>query len=449
MNKNYNKEIYKILQNPTKNNLKLLNKYHESDVADVFILLTKEERLNLYQKIDIEYISNMFTFLDDASEYINELDENKVEKIINQMDADDIIDILDDVDEDKRKEYFDLLDKDMQEDVKLINSYDENEIGSLMTTNFIVLNKNISIRQAMKNIIGLAPENDNINIIYFKNDDETYFGAITLKDLIIARENELLIDKIKTNYPVLYDIDKIEDVIETIKEYNLDSIPVLNKNHELIGILTSDDIIIALDEELKDDYGKMSALSGDFDINEKVFEGVKKRIPWLFTLLLLAFVVSSVISSFEEVLKELTIIVFFQSLVLDMAGNVGTQSLAVTIRVISEDLNKKICFKLLGKEIKVGIVNGIIVGFIAFLLVVLFLWLLKNNELNFSLQVGFIVFISLILSMCFSAFIGSFIPIVLKKLKIDPAVASGPFITTLNDLLAILIYYGIAAFLLL
>ena len=444
-------EILNILRNPTDDEIKKLSSYHESDVADAFSELNENERKKLYQTLKPEYISNLLTYIDDPSEYISELDSKQLGNILNEMDVDDVVDVLEDVDERSRNDYLDLLDNDTLEDVKLIKSYNDDEIGSMMTTNYIALNKDISVKMAMKKIIEMAPENDNINIIYFINDDDTYFGALPLKDLIIARENATLTDIIKTNYPVLNDHEVLSNVLEDLKDYSLDSIAVLNENREIIGIITSDDIINAVDEELTEDYVKLAAMSGEFNQDETALQAVKKRIPWLFALLALGFLVSSVMSLFEGVIKELAIIVYFQTIVLDMAGNAGTQSLAVTIRILSEDVSNKVLRKIVGKELRIGAVNGVIVGFSALVLVAGFLLVTRFSEYNLpsALMIGLTIAIALIISMAAANLSGTVIPIIFKKMKIDPAVASGPFITTLNDLIAVVVYYGVAWLLLL
>ena len=415
-------------------------------MADAFCELNEDERKKLYQTLKADYISNLFTYLDDPSEYISELDSEQLGNVLNEMDADDVVDVLEDVDEDSRNDYLGLLDNEALEDVRLIKSYDDDEIGSMMTTNYVSLNKDISVKMAMKKIIEIAPENDNINIIYFTNDDNTYFGALPLKYLIIARETTVLTDIIKTNYPILNDHEILSNVLEDLKDYSLDSIAVLNENREIIGIITSDDIINAVDEELTEDYVKLAAMSGEFNEDETVTQAVKKRIPWLFALLVLGFLVSSVMSLFETVIKELAIIVYFQTIVLDMAGNAGTQSLAVTIRIISEDVSNKVIRKIIGKELRIGALNGIIVGSSSLILVAGFLLITRFSTYNFpsAVMIGLTVAIALIISMAASNLCGTLMPILFKKMKIDPAVASGPFITTLNDLIAVAVYYGVA-----
>lgn len=206
----------------------------------------------------------------------------------------------------------------------MIHSYDDEEIGSLMTTNYICMKKTLNIRQAMRELIVQAGENDNISTLYVVDENNKFSGAIDLKDLIIARENDDLDDLISYSYPYLLDCEKISDCIEKIKDYAEDSLPVLNDKKEIIGILTAQDVIEAVDDEMGEDYAKLAGLTAEEDLRETTKESMKKRLPWLIILLLLGMGVSTVVGSFEAVVAVIPIVICFQSLILDMAGNVGT-----------------------------------------------------------------------------------------------------------------------------
>ena len=244
----------------------------------------------------------------------------------------------------------------------------------------------------------------------------------------------------------------MDEVLLKCRDYGLDSYPILNEDFAVIGVITADDVVEAIDEELGEDYAKLGGLTEEEDLKEPVFQSVKKRLPWLVILLFLGLVVSSLISGFEHVVAALPVVVFFQSMILDMAGNTGTQSLAVTIRLLSHDeITKKEILKTIVKEFKIGFLNGLVLAMLAFGFVYLFLFVTKQAVTTdvFShleaLKAAGIVGISLFLSMTVCSLVGSLIPILFMKLKIDPAVASGPLITTINDVLAVLVYYGLAA----
>ena len=337
-----------------------------------------------------------------------------------------------------------MLDEESSHDIKMIQSYEDDEIGSKMTTNFIVIKNDLTIRQAMRELIRQAGENDNILTVYVTDEAGKFYGAIDLKDLIIAREKNALEDIISTSYPYLRDHEQISECIERMKDYAEDSIPVLDENDEILGVITSQDIVEVVDDEMGDDYAKLAGLTAEEDLQETLVESMKKRLPWLIILLVLGMGVSSVVGIFETVVAVIPIVMCFQSLILDMAGNVGTQSLAVTIRVlVDENLTSKQKRHLVGKEMRVGFMNGLFLGILAFSFIGLYVWLLKNNPVSHAFIISGCVGLALMIAMVISSLVGTLIPMLFHKIKIDPAVASGPLITTINDLVAVVTYYGL------
>ncbi len=440
-------EIVKLIRgNKTAKELReALEDYHDSDIADAIELITKEERQKVYRILGAEKVSDIFAYLEDPEEFIAELDIEKAARIIENMDADDAVDVLEEVDEETQKKIISLMDDESSRDIQLIQSYEEDEIGSKMTTNFVNISNKLTIKQAMKELIRQADDNDNISTIYVTDRENKFYGVIDLKDLIKARAEVPLEDLIITSYPYVLDHEKIDDSIEKIKDYAEDSIPVLNEAGNVLGVITSQDIIEVVDDELGEDYARLAGLTAEEDLKETLGQSMKKRLPWLVTLLLLGLVVSTVVGLFETVVAELAIVVCFQSLILDMAGNVGTQSLAVTIRVLMDEqlkTSEKIKFTL--KEMRVGFFNGLLLGSIAFLGIGLYVMLFKHYPTGFSFAVAACVGGSLWLAMIVSSMVGTLVPMFFHKIKVDPAVASGPLITTINDLVAVVTYYGCA-----
>ncbi len=422
-----------------------LSDYHEKDIAQSFVFLTREERKALYDTLGAEWISNIFSYIEEPQAYIEELGIDKLAEVINEMDSDDAVDLLEDIDESVKAKLRPILDEDVKADIRLIHSYDEDEIGSLITTNFVCISKDLSIRQAMRELVRQAGENDNISTIYVVDASDTFCGAIDLKDLIVAREHDELDDLISYSYPYLLDHEKIADSIEKIKDYAEDSLPVLNGKRELIGILTAQDVIEAVDDEMGEDYAKLAGLTAEEDLKETTLESMKKRMPWLIVLLFLGMGVSTVVGAFEGVVAALPIVICFQSLILDMAGNVGTQSLAVTIRVLmDEDLAGKDKLSLVVKEMKVGFSNGLLLGVLALLCLGVYIKVFKGYTIYQAFMVSGCVGISLLVAMIISSLVGTMVPLFFHKIKVDPAVASGPLITTVNDLVAVVTYYGLA-----
>ena len=443
----YKTEIVEILRSNLTPRLKKerILAYHENDIAVALEMLTADERSRLYFLLDGETLANIFEYSDHQSRYINELGIQKRLAVLSHLEITTVVECLRQMDRADRNTLLELLDEDTKRQVLLLNSFDEDEIGSRMTTNYIAVPAGIEVRQAMRSLIDQAAEKDNISTIYVVDADGALSGAIDLKDLIIAREGTELSAITKSSYPYVYAQEQIDQCIERIKDYSEDSIPVLGPDNTLRGVLTSQDITQLVDDELGEDYAKLAGLSAEEDLREPLRKSMGKRLPWLIILLGLGLVVSSVVGAFEGVVAHLTLIISFQSLILDMAGNVGTQSLAVTIRVLmDEQLSAREKALLVLKESRVGLANGLILGLMSFVFIGLYLLLLKSQPAALAFSVSMCTGAALILSILLSSITGTVVPLAFKKLNVDPAVASGPLITTLNDLVAVVTYYGLA-----
>ena len=448
--KNYVQEILDIIHSglPQAELAEKLSDYHENDLADALADLTAEERRKLYAILGVEQVAEIFSYLDDAEPYLKELPPEEAAQVVSHMDSDDAVDALDDLEEEDKEKIvhqMDKVDKDAADDVKLLLSYDEDEIGSCMTTNYICIRKDMTIRQAMSELVKQAGENDNISTLYVVDENEHFYGAIDLKDLIVARADDSLEKLIARSYPYVTDHEKISDSIDRIVDYAERSLPVLNESGKLLGIITSADVVELVDDQMGDDYAKLGGLTSEEDLNEGVFQSVKKRLPRLVALLFLGMLVSSVVGAFESVVAVLPIVICFQSMVLDMAGNVGTQSLAVTIRVlVDENLTTSKKLHLLFKEMRVGLVNGALLAVMALGFLGVYIHFFKAYAWGQAFLLSGCVGISLIVAMVISSLVGTVIPMLFHKIHIDPAVASGPLITTINDLVAVVVYYGLA-----
>lgn len=444
--KNYVQELVDIIRSglPENELVDRISDYHDNDIADALTKLDKEERVKVYYAMGAERMAEIFAYLDDAEDYLRELPMESVARVISEMDSDDAVDVLEDMDDTTRHKIVEMLDEDAGDDVRLLLSYDDDEIGSCMTTNFIVIHNNLTIKQAMHELVKQAGDNDNISTIYVVDDNDKFYGAIDLKDLIVARENDNLEDLISRSYPYVRTREKISECIEELKDYAEDSIPVLLENGKIAGIITAQDIVEAVDDEMGEDYAKLAGLTSEEDLNESTLLSMKKRLPWLIILLFLGMGVSSVVGIFEEVVAVLPVVMCFQSLILDMAGNVGTQSLAVTIRVLmDENLTVAQKLKLVVKEMKTGFLNGVCLAVMSFLFLGLYIHFFRKYDIGHSFLIAACVGVSLIVAMVISSLVGTVIPIFFKKIKVDPAVASGPLITTVNDLVAVVVYYGL------
>lgn len=443
----YRTEIADILRSnltPRKMQERLLQ-YHENDIAAALELLKKDERMRLYSILQTDTLASVLEYAGLLEEYMGELSIRKRVEILSRVEPGTAVEYLAQLEKAERNVLIELMDEDVRREITLLSSFDDDEIGSRMTTNYICVHSGVSVREAMHELIEQAADNDNISTLYVVDEEDMFVGAIDLKDLIIAREGTRLESITMSSYPYVYANEQIEDCIERMKEYSEDSIPVLDADNRLKGVLTSQDITQLVDDEMGEDYARLAGLSAEEDLKEPLKRSIGKRLPWLMVLLGLGLVVSSVVGMFEHVVAHLTLIVSFQSLILDMAGNVGTQSLAVTIRVLmDEQISGRQKLFLIGKEARVGLVNGLILGTLSVVCIGLYLVALKGQTVMMAFSVSLCTGIALVVSILLSSICGTAIPLAFKKMNVDPAVASGPLITTINDLVAVVSYYGLA-----
>ena len=447
-NQDFSKDILSLIRSSVSPAVlsERLQDFHENDLAEVLRELSTAERSRLYRILESSMLADVFEYLEEEEtvQYLEEMDVKKGAAILSRMETDALVEVLHKIDKAKKKLLFELMDDDVRHDIEMIASFDEDEIGSRMTTNCIIIRENLTVKQAMNSLVEQAAKNDNISTIFVVTESQKFYGAIDLKDLIIARQDKSLEDLVATSYPYVYAEEDIDDCIEELKAYSEDSIPVLDNDNRLLGVITSSNIIDLVDDEMGEDYAMLAGLTAEEDLKEPLKESMKKRMPWLIVLLGLGMVVSSVVGVFENVVTQLPIIMAFQSLILDMAGNVGTQSLAVTIRVLmDESLTGKQKLELVFKEMRIGLCNGALLGILSFVLIGLYIYLFKGKTLVFAYAVSGCIGVALLLAMLISSAVGTCIPLFFKKVGVDPAVASGPLITTVNDLVAVVTYYGL------
>ncbi len=452
----FSQEIVSIIENEKVEKLsESLEDYHDYDLAKVLPLLSEKQRKKLYFALSDEYLSDIFSYLENPSEFIEEMSGEKAADIIEEMDSDDAADILEELGEDKQQEIFELLGDDSKRDINLLSAYDEDYVGSAMTNDFICVSNDMTVKQVMRKVIKDAGENDNISIIFVTDEKGVYKGAIRLRDLVIARGQTPLEDIIITAFPYLFANSLISDNLQTLKEYAEPTLPVLDDDNRLIGALTSADFIEAMDDEFTEDYAKLAGLSEealeDSSNKKGLLSGLLSRLPWLAILLVLDLFIGAYVGVFEAAIIGLPFLVSFQQLVSGMSGNAGTQTLALTVQMLADsDVTRKEKIKFFLKEIKVGLLIGLITGGVSLLVIGSYSYLSGAvGSLTLAISVGASVGIAMFLSASIATLTGSLIPITLNKLGVDPAVASGPLITTFNDLIAITVYYGIALLLIL
>ena len=424
-----------------------LNDYHDYDIAQALEQLTPEERLGLFLPLGALRLAEILPYCDEPEQVLAGFPADKAAAILDSMDSDEAAEILEELPEETRRLIAGHLSEETSGEIRMIASYTDDEIGSMMTTNYFAIPQTASVKEAMRELIRQSAENDNISTLYVIDDQGLYCGAIDLKDLIRARDYTSLDKIIVHSYPFVHDHDQIEECMDWISDYEEDSLPVLNAAEQLVGVLTVQDIMDYREEESREVYNKLAGISEgtDDDLDEPLLLSMKKRLPWLVILLFLGMFVSSVVGMFEQIVAQIAILICFQSLILDMAGNVGTQSLAVTIRVLmDEKLSAKDKLHLTFKEMKVGTCNGALLGIMALVFLGAYIALFKGYAAGHAFLISGCVGISLLVAIVISSLVGTLVPILFHKIKVDPAVASGPLITTINDLVAVVTYYGLA-----
>lgn len=287
-----------------------LEDYHERDIAEALELLRRDERCRLYALLDAPTLAGVLEYTgDDMPTYLEELGIRKKLEILPLLDPSTAADYLKGLERAQRSALIDLMEDDVRRDLSFLSSFDEDEIGSRMTTDFVSIRADMTVRQAMKELIRQAADTDNISTLYAVDATGVLVGAIDLKELIIARETTALDDILMTSYPYVYADELVEDCVERIRAYSEDSIPVLNADNRLCGALTAPVVAELVADELGEDYAKLGGLTAGEDLEEPLRRSVAKRLPWLVILLGLGLVVSSVVGLFERVVTHLTVII--------------------------------------------------------------------------------------------------------------------------------------------
>ena len=314
-----------------------------------------------------------------------------------------------------------------------------------MTRDYVSVQEGASVREAMRSLVRQAGERENVSTIYVVDAAGVLTGSIELARLIRAREGDSLASVTERDVPAVNIGEDAAGCAARLRALGAEGAPVVDGMGRLRGALTAVELARIESGAMDEDYARLGGLTEGEDLCEPLRASVRKRLPWLLALLALGLVVSSVVGAFEQVVSRLPLIISFQSLVLDMAGNVGTQSLAVTIRVLTDRrAGRAQKLRLLAKETRVGAANGLALAVLSVAFIGLYLVLFKGQDAALALSVAFCTSVALAVSIVLSSAAGTVIPLVFDRLHIDPAVASGPLITTVNDLIAVVTYYGLA-----
>lgn len=457
MNSNHDKIIDILKQASPKTLQKKLGDFHPSDIAESFMYVDREVQLRVLKILNHHILAQMLSYPDpeDIATLLKAIDAAKIARILSAMDIDDATDIMKCFAIETKNQIFKQMSPKMVLDLRSLIHYQEETAGSIMTTDYIVLRKGMDIKEAMKTLIGNAHTTEGIQRLFVLDDNDFLEGIIELKKMIQARAPKKIEDLMISDVITVKEDDHTEEVARIIQNYGIYLLPVVNDKNQLKGVITMDDAADILDQETDEDYARFAAISSEEMINRSIIKSAFHRLPWLVLLLVLGLVVSAIIGGFEDTIDQITALVFFQPLILGMAGNTGTQSLAVTVRGLSKNYYQdyQSAKNHVLKEFKVGVANGLSIGVLSFLTTSIFLSILSHVgfiELQHAVWlIGVTVGLSAAIALSMASVFGAVIPLTLNKIKIDPAVASGPFITTLNDILGLVIYFTIAAIIIL
>ncbi len=424
-----NKEIKNIVKN-----------LHYADLAELVNELGFNNSIYLIKLIDSDKTSDVLTELDDdvREKILKELSEKEIAVEIKELDSDDAVDILSELPEEKKEKVISLIkDENITENIRELLKYDEDSAGGLMAKELISVNENWSVLKCLREIRNQAKDITRVHSIYVLNKKEELIGRLSLKDLIMSPSKK----KIKQIYIPKVDYvnvnDSGEDVVKLMTKYDLEAIPVVNDERKLLGRITIDDIVDFIKDEAEEDYLLAAGVSNDVEADDSIFELSKARLPWLILGLFGGLGSVFILESFEEIMasESLRALFFYTPLIAAMAGNVGVQSSAIVVQGLANDLIKGSVFRRLFKEVSLTILNGIILSLFIFIF-----GLVINQPIEMSLTIS----ASMICVIVVAALIGTAVPIILNKLNIDPAIATGPFITTGNDVIGILLFFYLA-----
>lgn len=412
-------------------------KIHPYDQSEFFEAQTEEVRYLIYSYLSPEEMADVIEHVEREiqSGFIVEMNPTYAAQVLANMATDDAVDLLNDLDKNKVASYLTIMPEDEADEIKDLLHYEEKTAGSIMTTEFVVVSSHMTVKEAMRHLRKAAPDAETIYYIYVVNDDQQLIGVISLRDLIIA-EGDLTIDEVVNRQIVSVSVgDDQEDIARMMRDYDLLALPVVDFQNHLLGIITVDDIMDVMDEEASDDYSKLAGVDVD-DVDQNPITAAKKRLPWLIILLILGLFTASIIARFEETLEQVALLAIFIPLIAGMAGNTGTQSLAVAVRGIATgEFQKHGIVKTIMRESITGMITGITCGLAIWLII--FIW-------QGTMFLGFLVGLSIAITLFVATISGALVPLLMNRLNIDPAVASGPFITTINDIISITIYFGMA-----
>lgn len=429
-------------QKENKINLENLGQMHPADIADLLRNVDHKERITLFAALDYDMAAQILSELDPQSEYqlLKELSSFKISKLIEKMAPDEAADILADLSSEKQKDVLNLMKTEDSKEVQQLLKYDEESAGGLMTTSFLALKDNLTASRAIEALRQFATDvQAQIVYVYVIDSENKFIGVLSVKKLIIATPNMRLAELVNRNTITVDPGLDQEEVARIVSKYNLLAVPVIDKGRNLLGIITVDDVIDVITEEDTEDIYRMAGISHEEIYRQSTFRVVRQRLPWLVATLFGGIIVATLIRNFQTTLQQVIALAFFIPVITGMGGNIGIQSSTITIRGLATgNINLKHIRGVIYREIRqaliMGIVCGLVVGVVAYLF--------DGNPV-----LGLVLTVAMFVAILVAALIGVMIPLLFEKINIDPAIASGPFITTANDITGVLIYFLMATWL--
>lgn len=432
-------QVELLVTNQSDKELKtLLNEFHFADIAEILDELELDASVYVIKLLDSETTADIITELDeDVREKILEnLSAKEIAEEIEELDTDDAADIIAELSEERQAEVISQIeDKEHREEITELLTYDEDTAGSLMAKELVKVYETWTVAGCLRRIRGQAKEVTRVHSIYVVNKNEKLIGRLSLKDLIVAKSEQKIADISKDTVDWVNVNDDVEDVARVMTKYDLEAIPVVDDNQTLLGRITIDDIVDVLKEEADKDYQMAAGITGDVEADDSILELTKARLPWLFLGLVGGVGAFLIMEGFHGIFEKYALLFFFTPLIAAMAGNVGVQSSAIIVQGLANDDVKGSINSRLLKEMLLAALNGTILAIFLFL----FVWATKGEAVT-----ALAISVSLIVVIIIAGLIGTFVPLFLDKRGIDPAIATGPFITTSNDIFGILIYFWIA-----
>lgn len=419
---------------------KIVDGFHYADLAEIIDELDENQRIYLIKLIDSDKTSDILTELDEdvREKILKTLSPKEIAGEIKEMDSDDAADILDELTDERKEKVISLIkDENITENIRELLSYDEDSAGGLMAKELISVYENWSVLKCLREIRKQAENITRVHSIYVLNRKNELIGRLSLKDLITSPSKSTIKQIYIPKVDFVHVNDSGEEVAKIMSKYDLEAIPVVDDQKQLQGRITIDDIVDLIKDEAEEDYLLAAGISNDVEADDSIFELTKARLPWLILGLFGGLGSVFILESYESIMstKSLRALFFYTPLIAAMAGNVGVQSSAIVVQGLANDLIKDSLISRLFKEISLTILNGIILGG----LIILF-GLIIEQPIDMSITIS----VSMILVIIVAALIGTSVPIILNRLGIDPAIATGPFITTGNDIIGILLFFYIA-----